>query len=258
MQILFVDESGTPPQRIPCRDRYFVIGGIAVPDGVWHRLRDLVRGMKVRRQLVGELKWRYFSATNVDAENPMRLLDQATRNDIRKEIYEIICSIKSIKAMACVACIDAAFQRPSIQCSDDLYHFTYKPLSERFQYHLQDLSRTVGRTETGIIVADHRGSKSDTRFRSAHEAMVRRRGDFNSSYDNLIETLFFLPSDLSVGIQLADMVAGAVWRKYEKEDDYYFKPDRASVPQITRWENRWLWDCEVPERDVALNRFDAG
>lgn len=223
MHILFIDESGTPPGANKLRDRYFVIGGLVIPDTVWRKVHDALHGMKTRRQLVGELKWRYFAASNDDAANPLRGMTQQERNDVRSEMYSIICSIKSIKSMACVACIEAVYEMPSVSNCDDLYHFAYKPLSERFQYYLQDLSRTVGRTETGIIVADHRGIKSDARFRQAHERMLRRSTDFTSSYENLVEGLFFQPSDISTGVQLADLVAGAVWRKYEKGDDYCFK-----------------------------------
>ena len=44
-----------------------------------------------------------------------------------------------------------------------------------------------------------------------------------------MESLFFLPSDISVGIQLADMVAGAVWRKFEKNDDRCYKMLEPSI-----------------------------
>jgi hypothetical protein len=179
--------------------------------------------MKTRRKLVGELKWRYFAASNEDAANPMKGMSQQQRNEIRSEMYGIVCATKSIKSMACVVCIEAAYEMPSVATCDDLYHFTYKPLSERFQYYLQDLSRTVGRAETGIIVADHRGLKPDARFRHAHEGMLRRSTDFTSNYQNLVEGLFFQPSDVSTGVQLADLVAGAVWRKYEKGDDYCYR-----------------------------------
>jgi len=222
MHILFLDESGTPPGPTKCRDKYFVIGGLAIP-GVWRRVHDALHGMKVRRRLVGEVKWRYFAASNTDNANPMREMTQAQRNEIRTEMYQIICSVKAIKTMACVACIESAYEMPSVTCSDDLYHYTYKPLSERFQYHLQDLSRAVGRTETGIIVADHRGAKADAHFRHAHERLVRPDTEFTANYQNLVESLFFQPSDISVGVQLADLVAGAVWRKFEKGDDFCYR-----------------------------------
>jgi hypothetical protein len=224
MHILFLDESGTPPGPGKKRDRYFVIGGLAIPDGVWHKVRDLVHGMKVRRKLSGELKWRYFAERNIDDLNPMREMKQQERNEIRTELYDIICGIKSVRSMACVACIEAAYQMASCANADDLYHYAYKPISERFQYHLQDLSRSVGRSETGIIVADHRGQIPDARFRGAHERLLKRtQNDYTSNYPHLVESLFFLPSEISIGIQLADMVAGAVWRKFEKGDDYCYK-----------------------------------
>jgi len=222
MHIFFIDESGTPPGAGKLLDKYFVIGGLIIPDSVWHKVKDALLGMKARRKIAGEIKWRYFAPNNDDASNPMRNMDQQVRNEIRAEMYQIICSVKSIKSMACVACIEAAYAMPSVADRDDLYHLTYKPLSERFQYHLQDLSRVVGRIETGIIVADHRGVKDDERFRTAHEQLLSSGTEFTSRYPNLVESLFFQPSDLSVGIQLADMVAGAVWRKFEKADNYWY------------------------------------
>jgi hypothetical protein len=38
----------------------------------------------------------------------------------------------------------------------------------------------------------------------------------------LIEGLFLAPSHLSIGIQLADIVVGAVFRKFEHEDNRWF------------------------------------
>lgn len=194
MHIFFLDESGTPPGPLGHRDKYFVIGGVIIPDTVWHQVKDALLGMKARRRVTGELKWRYFAPTNNDSANPLRGMDWPSRNEIRTEMYQIICSVKSIKAMACVACIDAAYETPWVSNCDDLYHATYKPLSERFQYYLQDLSRSVGRLETGIIVADHRGAKDDDRFRAAHEQLTSSGSEFASKYRNLIESLFFQPS----------------------------------------------------------------
>jgi len=45
---------------------------------------------------------------------------------------------------------------------------------------------------------------------------------YMSSYKNLVESLFLQPSHQSIGIQLADLVAGAVWRKFERQDDRFY------------------------------------
>lgn len=223
VHIFFVDESGTPPGRGSGKDKYFVIGGLVIPESVWHGVRDAVVGMKVRLGLRGEIKWRYFAPTNNEPANPLAGMNLDQRNAVREELYKIICSVKSIKSMACVTCIESAYDMPSCCDRDDLYHYTYKPLSERFQYYLQDLSRTVGRMECGIVVADHRGAADDERFRVAHEQLLRQTSLWTSQYQNMVESLFFQPSVLSIGVQLADMVAGAVWRKYEKGDERWYK-----------------------------------
>jgi hypothetical protein len=223
MHLLFLDESGTPPPPGRYRDKYFVVGGLIIPDGIWHKVHDQLHGMKVRRKLFGELKWRYFSPSNEQDENPMKGKDPQERNEIRAEMYQIICSNKAIRTLACVTCIRPAYELPSVTSAEDLYHYTYKPISERFQYHLQDVSKVVGRKETGIIVVDHRAADQDYRLRQAHERLTKTDGLFTANYRNLVESLFFLPSHISVGVQLADIVAGAVWRKFEKNDDSYYK-----------------------------------
>lgn len=43
-----------------------------------------------------------------------------------------------------------------------------------------------------------------------------------SSYKNLIEGVFIAPSHFSVGIQFADLIAGAVYRKFERQDNKFF------------------------------------
>ena len=43
---------------------------MVIPEDQWHSVRDALMGMKVRRKLRGELKWRYFAPGNDDEANP--------------------------------------------------------------------------------------------------------------------------------------------------------------------------------------------
>jgi hypothetical protein len=95
-------------------------------------------------------------------------------------------------------------------------------LTERFQYYLQDLSRELSRTEYGIIISDHRGAADDRKLRAHHQMLVHSTAAFTSTYPNLIESVLLQPSNLSIGIQFADLVAGAVWRKFERGDERWF------------------------------------
>lgn len=96
-------------------------------------------------------------------------------------------------------------------------------MTERFQYHLQEA------VQNGIIVCDHRGPKDDERLRSVHQKLMSGKGENCSNYKNLIEGVFMSPSHYGVGIQLADMFAGAVARKFTSGDNHFFKMVEASL-----------------------------
>ncbi len=221
MQILFLDESGTPPPNdngVP----YFVLGGVIIPDAVWRSLRNALDQTKAKYGIVGEIKWRYFAPNNDDQDNTLLHLDIPARNSFREDVYSLLTARRSIKALAVVSSVRACYAQPSINNDDDLYHFTYKPITERFQYYLQDLERESGQDMSGMIVCDHRGPRDDKRLQAMHQRLLNQNSDKYSSYPNLIEGLFIAPSHWSVGIQLADMVAGAVYRKFVANDSRFY------------------------------------
>lgn len=221
--MLFLDESGTPPSADAKNpNRYFVIAGVVIPEESWQGLRDALLGMKLRLKLRGEIKWRYFAPGNTDDSNPMRLMDSVQRDSVRAELFRILRHTPGLTVLACVASVEAAYELGAINNGDDLYEGTYKPVSERFQYHLQDCDKSAGGKHLGIIICDHRGVQDDARLKRHHEKLLYANSPVVSAYPNLVESLFLQSSNLSVGIQLADLVAGAVWRRFEKGDSRWF------------------------------------
>lgn len=222
MLLCFVDESGSPPSadRATYR-RYFVIAGLIMHESQWHGVAEEVRQLRRKFEVTGEIKWRYFGQENTDKDNSVAHLDQATRDTFREGLFEIITKRKSIRIVACAADALMAYQTGYVETPEDLYHYTYKPVSERFQYHLQDLSRSVGDKQLGIVIADPRGKKQDESLRKEHHRLVDEQSPFVSQYENYIETIFLTPSHLSVGIQLADMVAGAIGRALNSKESRF-------------------------------------
>jgi hypothetical protein len=225
MHLCFIDESSTPPKQTASNPRpYFIIAGVIIPAAQWHGIakefKALLRLPEFNIQ--GEVKWRFFGPANSDADNPFTHLDQAKRYDFRARLFSIITKRSSIKIVACVSKVQAAYGKSYITDEEKLYQYTYKPISERFQYHLQEVTRTSGATACGIIVADHRGRKQDEALRDHHAGLMDGGGIFTSAYPNIIETIFLTPSHLSVGIQFADMVAGAIGRKFNANDSTCF------------------------------------
>lgn len=251
MYILFLDESGTPPASVQAAkgQKYFVIGGLTIPAAEWKSVAAKLHGLKTRNKLHGELKWRFFAPGNDDEANPMREMEFAQRDQIRKEALGIVTSVKSIKVIAAVASIPAAFAIPSIESADDLYRLTYKTLTERFQYYLQDLRRQTGSEQYGIIVCDHRGPDNDRALRAHHQQLIAGPGVYTSRYPNFIETIFFAPSHMSTGLQLADIVAGSIWRKYERGDDRAYALLEDAIRKSPSGSVDGFGIIKVPKRD---------
>jgi len=228
MHLLFVDESGTPAKPDNPGLNYFVIAGLVIPEDRWIGMREKLIGLKRASGYRGEVKWRYFAPNNNDEDNPMRDWGAAYKNDFRDRLFSIITETKSCKIIACASEALTAYALGNVNSQEDLYFRTYKPVTERFQYLLQDITRASGRDTLGLIVADHRGKGDDDGMRLRHERLIRESGHYTSQYSNFIESLFFAPSHLSVGIQLADMVAGAIWRAQALNDRTWYDRLRPS------------------------------
>lgn len=229
MYLLFVDESGTPPKPEAAQTSYFVIAGIVIPEDRWTGMRDKLEGLKRASHYHGEVKWRYFAPNNSDVENPMREWNQQTRNDFRDRFFSIISETKSCRIIACVSESPTAYSLGNVNSQDDAYLRTYKPVTERFQYLLQDITSASGRDSFGMIIADHRGRGDDERLRHQHEKLLGGAANYTSNYANFIEGLFFSPSHMSIGVQFADMIAGAIWRAQAHNDRTWYDKIRSSL-----------------------------
>lgn len=228
MHILFVDESGTPAKPERNLPRFFVFGGVIIPEERWKSVRDKLVGLKRQHQYFGEVKWRFFAPKNDDPDNPMRDWDMERRNKFRAAVFGVITGTRSIRLICGVADAGLAYNLGTVDEQEDIYFNTYKVVTERFQYFLQDLTRESGHQTSGIVVSDHRNGREDNRMRQQHDRLVRETNRYTSAYENFIEGIFLSPSHMSVGIQLADMVAGAVWRFHEHTDDKWLNEIKKS------------------------------
>ncbi|MBQ3311577.1 DUF3800 domain-containing protein [bacterium] len=229
MHLFFLDESGTIVPESKKHTEYFIIGGVIIPEIHWHEIYKKLRDIKRQFDIKSEIKWRYFSPNNCEEDNGMKHLTFEQKNNVRNKLYEIITSYKSLKIISTVTNIKEAYKLPYINNQDDLYWYSYKQSVERFQYYLQDLSRESGADFNGLVIIDNRLSCDDNRLRNLHHNLMVVNRDNYSNFNNLIEGLFIAPSHLSVGIQFADIVAGAIFRKFEKNDDKYYSLIKNSI-----------------------------
>ena len=65
MHILFVDESGSPPESDKAHVQpYFVLGGIVIPEDIWAKVASDLARLKSYHHIDGEIKWSSLKNSN--------------------------------------------------------------------------------------------------------------------------------------------------------------------------------------------------
>lgn len=222
MHLLCVDDSGTisPPHKIT--QDYFVLAGPVIPEEEWHNLKNVFFKIRETFNVQGEIKWRFFGQRpgREDEKNTLSHLNTIERDKLRETLLEALVTIKSIKIITVILHQPTVYQSMEIQTPEQAHAYVYRSLLSLFQLHLQDLSIAKGSTTYGMIISDHRNPAQDTALRNLHMELLK--SDTPLPYPNLIEGLFLSPSHHSVGIQFADLIAGAVFRHYQHGDSKYY------------------------------------
>jgi hypothetical protein len=100
---------------------------------------------------------------------------------------------------------------------DDLYAEMFEHLSSRFDLFLRR-RYAENSPSKGIIIADpHKPSLSEAL--RTNQRIYQRKGHRWDVLYNLVETVFFIASHDSPGVQLADLASHAVWRLVTANDD---------------------------------------
>jgi hypothetical protein len=106
--------------------------------------------------------------------------------------------------------------------------FGFELLANRFEYFLRRLY-AKGDTQRGIIVFDQSTYEKSVQSLAAE---YRTKGYSWDVLRNLAEVPFFMDSKASRMLQLADLVAYAIFRKYAFNDDQFFS---IIAHRIDRW-----------------------
>ena len=137
MHILFVDESGSAPEAGKVSGQpYFVLGGIVIPEDIWAKMASDLARLKMHYKINGEIKWRYFAPDKGGKPHGISHLSADEREELRTQIYQVVTRYKSVRLISVVTDTALAYKQAYIKDADDIYWFSYKQLTERFQYYV--------------------------------------------------------------------------------------------------------------------------
>lgn len=225
MHMLFLDESNVPPNDLSKAKPYFSVGGVIMEENQWAGATEKLEAIKAEKDIKGEIKWHYFPMYNKSPQNPLLHLGVAERDEVRERVFSLISECRLTLLVAISHTADAV-SSSYITDGDDLYFQCYKVLTERFQYYLQGQTQVESNNAWGIVVCDSRDPGHDRKLRNAHQTLIDGTASYGSRYSNLIEGLFLSPSHQSTGVQIADIVTGAVCYYYLTGKDKFFTPIR--------------------------------
>ncbi len=225
MNILFIDESNTPlsVDKVTNNNSFFVLSGLIIPEENWKELNNSFNSILDNYNIHGEVKWRFFAPQKEKATNSLSHLTMEQKNSLRFNLLEMIGSKPYLKSISIICDIKEAYKLPNINTPTDIYENCYKQLLERFQYYLQDKEKLSLKQELGIIICDSRNPNDNKHLRETHHRILNKEIKFSSDISNVIGTVFFAPSDKSMGIQLVDLLAGSVCRKIVKNDNKFYQ-----------------------------------
>lgn len=216
MYFLYVDESGDPGYESSCK--HFVMLGTILHESKW---KDLTAQIRV-------IKKKYFSG-NVDliemhyynlrrAKPPFNKLTHGQRFKLAEEIFALIGSVE-LTLLAAVIHKEKHRLKYRFPGAPDLLAFEL--LAERFDMFL-DRQQGKDKSEKGIVVFDTKTRWQDKKLRDLQDRFYRK-GTSARQINNIIETIFFVPSESSVIVQISDFCAYATFSKYEHKNEELFK-----------------------------------
>ena len=251
MYFFYFDESGTrdPSVGTPSapKDHIYVLLAVGMYEGQWRRFETATSGLKLR--LVGrlrqagkgpfdladcEVKSTFVRIPRVRAEKSPFLneLSASELNQLTEEFYSQVISRRTV-ILASV--IDKRHLRGYVT-HEILHKKAYEFLLERIQHYIREYHPR----HRALVIMDDTNRNLNRAVAMKH-AWFQRTGNQNMQFPAIVEYPFFTRSELSNGVQLADLLAYNVYRAF-KTEDFRYSFFRRMIPSFYRRRQGWTLD----------------
>ena len=214
MYLLYLDESGTPNSP---QERHFIIAGIAVFERQIYHLLNAADEFVANLELGDPEEIELHASVIASGRRGVwrRPMPRADRLDIIEAALEVLARAhRSIRAFGVV--IDKHALR-----GGDPVERAFEEICNRFNLFLSRLHSTDDTPRRGLVVMDKASYEQPLQSLAAR---FRREGTRWDALRNLAEVPLFVDSKATRLIQLADLLAWAIWRQYEYNDSRYLSP----------------------------------
>ena len=207
MFLLYVDESGDPPNM---NEQHFVLGGVALFERQTYWLNqqlDILQEQYFPSQYVE------FHAREIHSHDkpPWNTLPSRVRREIMSALLRTIA-----ESHQSVSLFGIALEKVPRGGRDPVAR-AFEELCNRFDLFLRRL-HAKGNTQRGLIIFDK--TRYETRLQTLL-GQYRTAGTQFGRVINFADVPFFADSKSTRLLQVADLVAYAIFRRYERGDTQY-------------------------------------
>lgn len=225
MYIVFIDESGQPGgwnEEEKCltnnSSKYFTLGGFMIEADNILNLELAFKDIKLKYGIKESTEVKWSSSYSKLGLNYEQYINMNT------DIINMISQYKN-SVIGIVMDKESCYKnKKDINNHNDLYAFALNLLMERFCMEISDRD---GRNATtpAIMFTDSRKNDNNNKLdKELQIAYLRAKnlGTYYIKFPNFCESLVFIDSSYSSGIQCADFCTGAIHKNFEVNDDKFF------------------------------------
>lgn len=238
MYFVYVDESGTKDPKVKGvdkngntieKDRLYVLLGISLFETRWFQFESFINKTKMkhmqrihrdegcRLELADtEVKSRWIRVPNERALHPF--LSRLSDNEM-EQLVDCFLAQPAYHAMRIFAVVvDKRYLRDHMT-EEQLHRKAYELLIERVEWFL----KTEHPKHKALMIVDNTSKQMNRSLAMKHSYFQREGTSSGSLIPHIVELPMFVESNLSNGVQLADLCAYNVYRAFRDEDlDYAF------------------------------------
>lgn len=210
MHLLYLDDSGSASNQ---NEAYLVLAGFSVFERQVHWL-----GTELD-QLAQSALPANPDAVEFHASEMFARRAAPWKNRTKDEVREVIkCALQTVaRSHPSTSLFAVAVHKASFPQSDPM-ELAFEELCNRFDLRLKRL-HAEGDTQRGLIILD------ESSYETSLQGLARNFRKLGTRWGvlrNIVDTPLFVDSRASRAVQLADQIAYAVFRRYEKGDTSFF------------------------------------
>jgi len=230
MYFLYLDDSGSAANA---NEHHFVLGGFCIHKHQIYHIRkyldDLAKSLFPQNPETVE-----FHASHIHAGyGPWGAFNKPQRKEIIRRVLGALQCRRSIAvSFAC------AIHKPDYPAKNPV-EFAFEDLCSRFEMFLGRVFHQTKEREKGIIILDK------TVYETSLQQLAitfRQSGTTWRTLANLVEVPMFIESTTSRLIQLADHIAYATFRRFQRSDTTYFDVIRDYAAVLPTAVKNWFWE----------------